>query len=409
MRSGTPGFIGDRLREAREARGITAAALADVLGISKQSISLYEQNGATPSPEHASLIVERLNLPLRFFLDPEPSEDAAPIFWRSMAAATRTARMSARRRFDWLRKVARYLEKYVAFPDLSLPPPLSISDPSAITDAMVEQAAADARHFFGLGTGAIANVCWLMENRGIIVGFSELGAATLDAFSQAPSDGHAYALVNSDHGTAVRYRFDLAHELGHLILHRMLDSRFLLDSTRNKLMEDQAHAFARFFLMPPEVFAKHFHALTVDGLRIVKRTWKVSMQSALVHASRLDLLTEKQSQRMWRGLSARGWRRAEPLDDLWGAERPELLRSAFTSILQGGVARPDDVLAALPYTGREIETLCGLDPGTLVGEEHLGTSLFDFGSITRQRPPSAPRRDKPMGDVVAFPGTRRDK
>ena len=39
MKLGTPGFVGPRLREAREGRGLTAMSLAELLGITRSAIS----------------------------------------------------------------------------------------------------------------------------------------------------------------------------------------------------------------------------------------------------------------------------------------------------------------------------------------------------------------------------------
>ena len=91
----------------------------------------------------------------------------------------------------------------------------------------------------------------------------------MDAFSQICSDGHAYAIVNSDHGTGVRYRFDLAHELGHMMLHRNALPGVFSNSNRNNLIEEQAHRFASEFLMPSRSFAKGFRVPTIDGLKLI--------------------------------------------------------------------------------------------------------------------------------------------
>ena len=50
MPSSTPGFIGERLREARQVRGFRANELAEILDISPQAISSYETGKKSPSP-----------------------------------------------------------------------------------------------------------------------------------------------------------------------------------------------------------------------------------------------------------------------------------------------------------------------------------------------------------------------
>ena len=64
MRAGTPGFVGARLREGREARGLTAIALSEILGVSRQAVSQYENSQQTPRPEIMLKIEQVLGLPL---------------------------------------------------------------------------------------------------------------------------------------------------------------------------------------------------------------------------------------------------------------------------------------------------------------------------------------------------------
>ena len=51
MKLGTPGFVGPRLREAREGRGLTAMSLAELLGITRSAISYYEKGTTSPQPD----------------------------------------------------------------------------------------------------------------------------------------------------------------------------------------------------------------------------------------------------------------------------------------------------------------------------------------------------------------------
>lgn len=404
MRPGTPGFNGDRLREAREARGISPVALADMLGVTRQSINAYEQSRATPNPEKAAKAAELLNLPFAFFLEREPSEDPATIYWRSMAAATKTQRKRSRVRHDWTRKIVRFLSDYVEFPTLRLPPALVVEDPAEISDGQIEEAADRARSFLGLKQGAIENMTWLLENHGIIVSFAEFGASGIDAFSQSCSDGHAYVVMNAEQGSSVRYRFDLAHELGHLTLHRNLNGRHFANWAGNREMERQAHFFAGCFLMPPQVFAKNFYAASLDALKTMKRVWGVSMQAALQHATRLNIISDKQSEKLWRRLSVRGWRRHEPFDDIIPRENPSLLKSAFEQVLQAGILTQKQILEALPYSGQEIEALSGLDPGTLVPATTATVRELPGVGVRDQSRSDAVRRDRQTsrGDIIVF-------
>jgi transcriptional regulator with XRE-family HTH domain len=101
VKPGTNGFVGRRLREAREARGITAVSLAEILGVTRAAISQYEHGPRTPSPEIAERIASTLRLPLSFFMRPANDRAQRKIFYRSLSAATKAARVRSERKYEY--------------------------------------------------------------------------------------------------------------------------------------------------------------------------------------------------------------------------------------------------------------------------------------------------------------------
>jgi transcriptional regulator with XRE-family HTH domain len=67
MTLGTPGFVGARLREAREAQGLSQADLARLIDTSRQAISLYEKGEITPAPSMTRLLADVLGVLPTFF------------------------------------------------------------------------------------------------------------------------------------------------------------------------------------------------------------------------------------------------------------------------------------------------------------------------------------------------------
>src|SRR5262245_49925777 len=123
MRPGTPEFIGERLHEARETRGITQVTLAELLGVSNRAISQYEKGLGTPHPEIMKVIPDKLNLPSQFFFTPlPPKEEETIIFYRSLRSTTATARAQSEGKYHWLKEmIADYLETIVEFPPVNFP------------------------------------------------------------------------------------------------------------------------------------------------------------------------------------------------------------------------------------------------------------------------------------------------
>src|SRR6185312_6064885 len=122
-----------------------------------------------------------------------------------------------------------------------------------------------------MGDGPISNVTWLLENIGAVVARTDLGAAELDGLSRW-SDllGHPCVMLASGDATACRSRFDAAHELGHLILHRAVTPAQSRDPAIHRQLEQQAHRFAGAFLLPKAAFAAELFSMTLDSFRQLK-------------------------------------------------------------------------------------------------------------------------------------------
>lgn len=367
MRSGTPGFVGRRLREAREARGLTQIALSEMLGVSAQAVSQYEAGQSSPRPDVLARLTTVLNLPVAFFLDAvTDDEDNAPIFHRSMSTTTASARTRANRRFVWLKRVTDYLGRFVEFPHAEFPHWEFPSNSLNVSDDDVEEAANELRAFWRLGDGPISNVVYLLENRGAAVSRMRLDAVKLDAFSQWRAvEDRPYIVLNSEKESAVRSRWDAAHELAHMILHRAVPPGILRRSPEFKAIENQAHRFAGAFLLPASSFPDDFIAPTLDALLAVKMKWKVSMAAALKRASDLQLMSQDQARRMWRAHSRKGYKRREPLDDEIPAEVPEVSRQSVMLLLEQRILTRTQLVAMLPFSIRDIEELTGLPEGWL--------------------------------------------
>src|SRR5262249_5990128 len=150
-----------------------------------------------------------------------------------------------------------------------------------------------------------------------------LEADTLDALSEwLEPEGIPFIVLNADKESAVRSRFDLAHELGHLILHRSVTPDDLKKKPLFRQIEKQAFRFAGALLLPQRPFLADLHALSLDALRALKSKWKVAIAAMIHRLSDLGVLTEEQEKRFWINYARRGWRGREPLDDQLPCEMP---------------------------------------------------------------------------------------
>ena len=368
MKAGTPNVVGAKLREAREARGLTQIALSELLGVSRQAVSQYESERVTPHPEVMRQIADKLRFPVHFFFTQPRSTLKRPKFFRSMSSATKGARIRAERRYEWLEHVAAYASEFVQFPPVNLPI-LDVPDkPQHLSDQFIEGAADQVRKFWHLGNGPISNVVWLLENNGAVIGLTEIGAEKLDALSDwHETDRRPYMLLASDNRTAVRSRFNAAHELAHAILHWKIDRSAVASlSPEYNLMEKQAHRFAAAFLLPASAFAEDFYVPTLDTFLALKSKWLVAISMMVLRSEHLGFVSAEQAKRFWINLARRRWRTHEPLDDELPIERPRLLRRSFELLINENVQTRDQVLYRLPYSSRDIEELAGLEPGSSI-------------------------------------------
>ena len=141
MKQGAKGYISARLVEAREARGLSGVQLADLVGITRSSISLYETGRTLPRQEVAENIAKALNLPLDFFfIDYNDSEESA-VYFRAHSSASKGQRTRAERRLGWLRRIVQYLEERIELPKVRIPDYISPENTLDLTSNSIEDIA----------------------------------------------------------------------------------------------------------------------------------------------------------------------------------------------------------------------------------------------------------------------------
>jgi len=359
--AGIQGFKPRKLAEAREARGMTQKALADRLGITRAAVCQYERGQRTPSRQVLLTLSFVLGMPTHYFLQDGGYEVRNAVFFRSMTSATKIPRMQAKRRYEWLVRIVDLLRGFIEFPDVSIPAFELPADPRGIRWDEIDGIANSTRGAMGLGFGPISNVTWLIENKGGIVTSFGLDDAALDAFSNW-CDGTPFFILNAQKGTAVRWRYDLAHELGHMILHRKVREDLLQDHSIFRLTEEQANCFAGAFLLPETSFSQTLpYSVTLDTLIALKSKWKVSISAMVMRLRNLDLVSEKKKQRLFMAISRRQWRTKEPLDDQLEIEEPQILRRAAELLRTHNVLGSQDIEASLGIHKDDIRTLLGYE------------------------------------------------
>jgi Zn-dependent peptidase ImmA (M78 family)/DNA-binding XRE family transcriptional regulator len=377
MRPGTPGFIYQRLTEAREARAMTALSLADIVGVTSAAMSQYENGHQTPSPEVLRRISVALNVPVHRFTMPVQAREYGTFNFRCMASATKRARQRALRRYEWLRELCEYIQRSIKFKPVNLPEVDTPNDPAKLSVDRIEEIAIETREFYRLGGGPIGNMTELLENNGVIVSMFDLEAETLDAFSEwGESQPRPFIVLSSSKLSAVRSRFDAAHELAHLLLHRRVPRSAANQNDCFNLMEDQAHRFASAFLLPANEFCEALYAPSLEAMRTMKQRWRVSISAMIMRATDLRLIGDDNRKKLFANMARRKWRTHEPYDDELAVERPTYLRRCIEVLLERGMIGPLDMTAQTGIPLSDVEQLTGLPAGrlekTIGGVEIIG-------------------------------------
>ncbi|QGM46508.1 helix-turn-helix domain-containing protein [Methylocystis heyeri] len=392
------GFCGARLTEARKASGKSATDLAELAGVSVQSISKYENGHQNPKFDVFHKLVSILNVPRDYFFRPVPGKDERPIFWRARLTAPPTARDRAEVRLEWMKEIVDYLENYFDLPELNIPK-IEFHEENIADMDFVESTAKEMREFWGIKPGPMPDTIEKLETNGILVSRIHVNADKLDAFSQwSDTFNMPFVVLSRDKASACRQRFDVLHELVHICCHNNVPQRRLNDRAFYKLIEKQADRIASAMLLPEYEFTSELYAPSLDGFLTLKERWGASVASMIMRCKGLDIIDEDQATRLWINYNRRGWRKSEPLDNKMKKEDPQLIRRSFEMLVEEGVQSHDEISRSLPFPPKDLEELSDLPPGTFRNAPEARAEPILKEQFRRETLPGT--------NVVSFPGKK---
>ncbi len=311
-------FDRSRLQAGRELRGLSQTALARDAGITAAAISQFENGHARPTPSTLLKLSHALDLPLGYFAR-RPGAVAAPepaAFFRSLRSTSAPERRRATALVGLVHELVQAVEQHVALPPADAP------ENRRVDDDTIEDAAAEAREHLGLDPHApVPDVIRALERHGVVTARFHVDGHDMDAFSVDYPD-RPVVVLGADKGQRDRSRFDAAHELAHIVLHGP-------EHAGTKEAEGQAHRFAAAFLMPADAIRDELPSRADwECLAQLKRKWEVSIAALLKRAQTLERMSPTAYTQAMKTMSARGWRKREPID-LGPAEKPVLLAKAL--------------------------------------------------------------------------------
>jgi Zn-dependent peptidase ImmA (M78 family)/transcriptional regulator with XRE-family HTH domain len=305
---------------------MSRAELARDLGLTGQAIGYYESGDRRPDMSVLLRMAEVLDQPVSFFLRAGQSFDGAQgtRFFRSIGTRSNKVNHALDVKTKWLWEIVGFVSQHIKLPAVNLPEIPAPKEERGYSSYEIEDIAGSVRKHWGLGEGPLANVIALFETHGIVVTCFELGSDEIDAFS-CWIKRRPYVLLGSEKKSASRSRFDAAHELGHLLLHRHIAQEDLEDKNIREHIEAEANMFAGSFLLPKNAMLREFYSTRMKHLEGMKERWRVSMQAIAHRAKQIGIIDEHQYISFRKQISFNKWNKNEPLDDRIPLEQTQWL------------------------------------------------------------------------------------
>ncbi|MCL4850541.1 MAG: ImmA/IrrE family metallo-endopeptidase, partial [Bryobacteraceae bacterium] len=254
--------------------------------------------------------------------------------------------------------------------ELVLPPKQHVSNAEE-----AEEAAEALRHFWNLGIDPIESLTRTVEDHNGIVTEVPVPDTRFDGLSAWVNESIPLLVINSNVPDD-RRRFNLAHELGHLVMD--------CNGATAKEEEKLSHRFAGALLAPGAAVRKELgdsrRSIWPDELALLKKKYGLSMQAWVFRALDLGIISQNQFLRIRIEFTKRGWHKTEPVS-YEGNEKPTRLHQMTLRALAEGIISTEKAEELCPGCVKQQGSL-----GTF--DQPLGTSPTDM-----MRLPLAKRRE----------------
>lgn len=327
---------GDRIRQAREISGLTQADLGFKVGVSQSAIAQLESNSNqlifAPSESTVEAIAFHTRFPKSFFYqDSAPEFPLGSLLYRHRSSLLKR---EDKYRFHQLGRLTYELAdkmaaKGVRTPEVAIP---------KVTGESPSVAARLTRAKLGLSPDTpVKNLLNRLEKSGVFVFILPDEISELDSYSVwADTEPRRPVIVLCGAKSGDRQRYNLAHELGHLVMHNSFP-----DGLKN--VEREANIFAAALLLPKEAMVREIvPPVTLTTLAEMKPRWGVSIAALIERTLALDIITDRQARYLRKQIRDQGWDRTEPENLYIKPEKPR------------GLKRMAEVLHGIPVNARKV-------------------------------------------------------
>lgn len=315
-------FKGSQLRLARHYWGKTLNDIAEEIGKTRQYVSQLENskgNLRLDDPTTKDLACFLHVAPTFFFKPVGVSLSEEQAHFRKLATTKTSMKQKVLARGTIFDQLVEFIDTKVRLPIVDFP-----DESGAETTEEIEQAAERLRAHWGLGFGPISHMVRVVERAGAVVTLFQDTSTEVDALSI--TSRRPVIVRNEAKQSPFRLRFDIAHELGHLVLHEG-------QVTGDRKTESEANRFASAFLIPRSTFLKAFprrgSRLDWIGISKMKMDFQVSKAAIVYRARSLGLIDDYQYRGAVIYLKNQGEGITEKEDPYCIREQPETIAAAL--------------------------------------------------------------------------------
>lgn len=389
-------MIGDRVRQARLAAGLTLEQVSARMGalnqpITKAGLSKYERNASTPSPAFLLNLARVLGVTGQYFI----REPAVRIGW----VAFRKHPQLSENRQEQIKAYAAQIAEGQLWLEQTIYPgarPLMPAKRPVRTPEGAEDAAMELRALWKLGEAPIESVTGAAEAHGTIVVGWRQDEGKVDGLSGWVNETIPLALVNTSTAPE-RRRYTLAHELGHMVMQPAAE--YAADG------ELLAQRFAAAFLVPAATARRELgvrrHHLSFDELALLKRKHGLSMSGWAHRAYDTGIIDEGHRNALCRAFVRNGWKKQEPTM-FHGREEPTRLEQLVLHAVSEGIVTDTQAKQLCPwYSARSVQEE-HTDERGMAAKETIHQSAEDRSRVLVAAVVGAEQLYRDNSDLVGF-------
>ncbi len=289
-----------QLTFVREYKGYSQTELSShIEGLSQSNLSKYEKGIGQLSDDVKKRIIAFLGFPEEFY-EQTISNNVENAEYRRKAGLSKKEKDLIDNSNKLIGYTIDQMSESIEFPTFELK---TLDIEEGYTPKGVAQF---TRKFMGILQGPVKDICTLLERYGIII-VEKYYDEKFDGVSFFTDKGFPVIVINKQFSND-RKRLDIAHELGHIIMH--LAPNIAIPETRDK--EQEAFDFAAEFLMPENEIKNSLTGFRLSYLHDLKQTWLVSMASIIRRAKDLACISADKYKYFYIELSRKGYRKVEP-------------------------------------------------------------------------------------------------